>query len=88
LFFVRELNGEGKSGFDPDAIRQNAIAQGVDLSTITIVYENLTPDERNVLEQLGLITHTNETLTMAKFTKEGEILFKEKAQSVLYLGAD
>jgi hypothetical protein len=39
------------------------------------------------MEQLGLIANKLGDGVIGRFTKDGEILFKEKAQSVLYLGA-
>jgi hypothetical protein len=71
----------------PEVMR-NAAKEGIDLQEITIKYENLTPDEIKVLESRQIITNRLPGGgLLAKFPKEGEPLFPDKATAVLYLGA-
>ena len=69
-------------------VMRNAAKQGIDLQEITIKYENLTPDEIKVLESRQIITNRLPGGgLLAKFPKEAEPLFSDKATAVLYLGA-
>ena len=82
--FVDTIEGH----FDIGKIRQNAIDQGLELSQIAIVYEGLTDEEQSIMRQVNVIAYkVDDNCVVRRFTKDGEILFKEKARSVLCLGA-
>jgi hypothetical protein len=72
---------------DIDAIKRNAVEQGVPLSEIAIFYDGLTDNEKDLMREQNLITHDNGRIVIAKFTASGEALFSEKAEGVHYLGA-
>jgi len=67
---------------------RNAAKDGIDLQEITIKYENLTSDEIKRLESCQMITNRLPGGgLLAKFPKDGEPLFPDKATVVLHLGA-
>ena len=73
---------------DFDEIRKNAEEQGISLSEIAILYENLDPSELHVLETMDLLASRSSTSTaVGRFTRQGEALFPQKATGVLHLGA-
>ena len=74
-------------GVDFSKVIDNAAKEGIDLQEITIQYENLTSDEVRVLESRQLITtRVPGGGLLAKFPKDGETLFPDKATAVFYLG--
>jgi hypothetical protein len=74
-------------GVDFSKVIDNAAKEGIDLQEITIQYENLTSDEVRVLESRQLITkRVPGGGLLAKFPKDGEPLFADKATAVFYLG--
>jgi len=71
----------------PEVMR-NAAKQGIDLQEIAIKYENLTSDKVKVLESRQMITNQLPGGgLLAKFPKDGQPLFPDKATAILYLGA-
>ena len=75
-------------GIDFAEVMRNAKEQGIDLQEITIKYENLTPDELDVLASSQIIvSQLPGGGLLAKFPKNGEPLFPNRATDVLYLGA-
>ena len=72
---------------DIDQIRENALAQGIALSEITIIYKDLTEVERNQMRALGILASETEGSVLGKFMPNGDVLFKEKVHGVLHLGA-
>ena len=77
-----------KMNVDFPEVKRNAAKQGVDLQQITIIYENLTTEEKDVLNSHRLITNQLPGGgCLAKFPEDGDPLFPAKATGVLYLGA-
>ena len=72
---------------DFESVRNNAIRQGVALSEIAIVYENLTDDEIEKMEEQCLITHKNGNVILARFGQDGHVLYPNKATGVLSLSS-
>ena len=73
---------------DFDLIRRNALAEGISLSEITIVYENLSDEQFETLNSQGLIVSASEGGgALGRFAPDGGVLFPEMAVNVLYLGA-
>jgi hypothetical protein len=57
------------------------------LSEITIFYDGLTDDEKDFMREQNLITRTNGSIVVAKFTDAGEALFPQKITEVYSLAA-
>jgi hypothetical protein len=73
---------------DFDEIRRNAIEQGIDLSQITIIYEELNDNQFEALNAGGLVvTDLGDGNAIGRFKANGDVLFPEMATGVLYLGA-
>ncbi len=79
--------GDSADDFDIEQIKQNALAKGIALGQSAIVYKDLTDGEKAVMQGHNLITDDSADSVIARFTESGEILFKEKARSVLHLSA-
>lgn len=73
---------------DFDEIKRNAQKDGIPLTEISIVYQNLTEQEIAMMEEFMVITHRSEGTVIGRFTEEGQVLFPEKAVSVFKLSAD
>lgn len=73
---------------DIDEIKRNAIAQGIALQQIAILYVGLDEAEKNVIKALNLLKNENEKTVVATFTADGDALFREKMTGVHYLAAD
>ena len=72
---------------DIDAVKSNAIAQGIRLSEITLCYRGLTAQEKAIMHTNKAITHDDGDSTRGAFTKSGIALFSDKICMVLYLAA-
>lgn len=70
-----------------DEVRQNAQAQRVDLQAISIFYDALTDDEFNLMKNQGLVTHVTGKSVVARFAKNGAVMFPKKAVGVYCLEA-
>jgi hypothetical protein len=74
--------------FDIESVKNNALAQGISLQEIAILYVGLDETERQTLAALNLLKFETETALAATFTEGGEALFPSKITGVYYLGAD
>ncbi len=73
---------------DFEQVKLNAAAQGVDLASITIQYEQLTVDELRQMRAFGLVSYElNNGRIMALFPEDGNPLFPHKATAVFCLNA-
>lgn len=78
--------------FDITEIKRNALEQGIALSQIALVYDNLSSAEIVSLKDAGVLTHAEikdklENPLMARFPADGNPLFPDKLTGALYLGA-
>ena len=73
---------------DIDRVKRNALAQGIVLQEIAILYVGLDETEKNVLKVLNLLKNESENTVIATFTADGDALFREKIAGVHYLAAD
>jgi hypothetical protein len=73
---------------DIDAVKRNAIAQGIASQQIAILYVGLDETEKNILKSLNLLKNESENTVIATFTADGDALFREKIGGVHYLAAD
>jgi hypothetical protein len=71
---------------DAKLVRENALAQGIRLSELTLIYDGLSPLEEEKLARNQEIVKRSGSMLIAKWPKHGLPLFEEKAQ-VLTLGA-
>lgn len=78
---------KNQHGIDLGEVIQNASAEGIDLSEITLFYSNLTVDELNELKRMNLLTEKSNARAIGRFNSEGLALFPEKVSEVYYLGA-
>ncbi|GEM_PF-3283731 len=67
---------------DFEAVRENALKDGIHLSEISIVYESLTPEELTIMNQAGLVAHGETMNVIGRFGVDGQVLFPEKATAV------
>ena len=74
-------------GVDIDLIKQNALAEGIALREIAIIYAGLTSQEKNLMQQQHLVKSDNGNTVLATFTDSGVALFPEKITGVHYLAA-
>jgi hypothetical protein len=70
-----------------DEVKANALAQGIALSEIAIIYRDLTASEKVIMRENDLITHESEDSVIGRFSQDGEALFKDKVRGVLHIGA-
>lgn len=73
---------------DIDLVKKNAIAQGIALQQIAIVYVGLDETEKDALKAFDLLKGENGNTVIATFTAEGDALFREKITGTYYLTAD
>jgi hypothetical protein len=73
---------------DIDLVKRNAIAQGIALQQIAILYVGLDETEKNGLKALKLLKTENANTVVATFTTDGDPLFREKITGTYYLAAD
>lgn len=73
---------------DIDLVKKNAIAQGIELQRIAILYVGLDETEKKVLKALNLLKTENGNTVIATFTTDGDALFREKITGTYYLAAD
>jgi hypothetical protein len=66
---------------DFNAVRANALAEGIPLAEIAVIYQELTDDERNCL------LHSAGGTVIARLAADDEQLFPEKAVGVYTLSA-
>jgi hypothetical protein len=79
---------ESQSAVDVDLVKQNALAQGIALQEIAILYVGLNEDEKQVLRALNLLRIESGDTVIATFTNDGDALFPKKITGVHYLAAD
>ncbi|MEY4489276.1 MAG: hypothetical protein RIQ79_1784 [Verrucomicrobiota bacterium] len=77
--------GENRRGVNLAAIVRNATDEGVDVSEIALLYEDLTDTELSELKRHGLYADHSQACVRGRFTKEGLVLFPEKVASILHL---
>jgi hypothetical protein len=68
-------------------VLEEARKQGIDPQGITIVYENLTPEDLALLRSHQVVTNESENMVLAHFPEEGFPILQSKATKVFYLGA-
>ena len=73
--------------FDIEEVKRNALAQGIVLQEIAILYEGLDTAERQTLAALKLLKFETTTALAATFTEDGKALFPSKITGAYYLGA-
>ncbi len=80
---------------DFDAVKANAAKQGLPLSSIAIIYRDLTVEQFRIMEAAGVITHReadwsppSDGTAIAHFSETGDALFPDKATAVISLAAD
>lgn len=69
------------------AVRANALADGIPVSEIAVIYQNLTFEERKHLREAGLIAYESEGTVIARLSENGHDFFAEKAEGVHSLSA-
>ncbi len=73
---------------DVAEIRKNALAEGIPLSEISVVYEHLNDNQIEELNFQGLLVKDlGSGSVIGRFRENGEILHPEFATGVLHLGA-
>lgn len=72
---------------DFEAVRKNAESEGIPLSEITIVYEDLSEREMATLRELNLLVSVTGNTALGRFADDGTAFYEGKAKSVLYLSA-
>jgi hypothetical protein len=77
-----------ESPVDVEQVKKNALAQGIALQQIAILYVGLSDDEKDVFRALDLLKTESDNLTIATFTNDGDALFPKKITGVQYLAAD
>ena len=80
------MGDTGRDVVDIEAVKSEAIAQGIALQQIALLYVGLDETEKNTLKALNL--HKIETEIIATFTASGEALFASKITGAQYLAAD
>ena len=81
------MNEPKRERVDIEAVKQNALAQGIALREIAIQYVGLTDMEKLALAEMNLITHDSADSVIGRFTESGDALFPEKIVGVIYLAA-
>jgi hypothetical protein len=81
------LKGKQRMSVNFKKVIEEAGKQGINLQEITIVYENLTPEELILLRSHQVVTHESDEMVCAHFPEEGFPIIQTKATKVLYLGA-
>lgn len=76
-----------RNGVDFSEIVKNADKQGIDLSEVALIYEELSLQELAELKRHDLITHETAQCVLGKFNKEGIPLFPDKVKGVFSLSA-
>jgi hypothetical protein len=79
---------DGRNVVNIEEIKKNAIAQGVVLQEIAILYVGLNDQEKTLLKALNLLKLETGNTVIATFTQAGDALFPEKITGVQYLAAD
>ena len=77
-----------EEAFDIEKVKKNAIAQGIVLQQIAILYADLDETENQTLTALNLLKFKTEKAVAATFTEDGEALFPSKIIGAYYMGAD
>lgn len=75
-----------RHGLDFAEIVKNADREGVDLNEITLIYEDLSPEELAELKRHNLVAHETAQCVLGKFNKEGIPLFHQKVKGIYSLG--
>jgi hypothetical protein len=74
--------------FDINQVKRNAMVDGVPLSEICLIYENLSEREIMLLEEHLLVAIKADTKVIGKFTESGDVFFPEKVVGAYSLGAN
>ncbi len=73
---------------DIELVKKNALAQGIALQDIALLYVGLNDDEKGVFRALNLLKTESGNTVIATFTNDGDALFPKKITGVHYLAAD
>ena len=65
-----------------DEVRRNAREQGISLTEIAIIYENLTESEIHLLKERNLYVSQTTTKVIGRFSEDGAEMFSERAVGV------
>jgi len=80
--------GDAQNPVDIELVKQNAIAQGIELQSIAIQYVGLSDEDKDILRSLNLLKYESGNNVIATFTESGDALFPKKIIGVHYLAAD
>jgi hypothetical protein len=74
---------------DFDKVRTNAAEQGIPLTEIAILYEDLNAEQVAALKEQGLVAYPNENgpALVGRFKADGGVMFPEKATGIYSLAA-
>lgn len=78
---------KNRHGIDLAEVIANAMAEGIDLSEITLFYSDLTDEEETELRRHGLLVSNSGARVIGRFDAEGLARFPEKVSEVYHLGA-
>lgn len=78
-------DGENRWGLNLALIVRNATDEGVDLSEIALLYQDLSEPELAELKMHGLYADHSQACVRGRFTKEGLVLYPDKVASILHL---